>query len=98
MTFAVARIVIVTGAGPHEKRIVPPARTAATTPAEVQLDGVPRPTTRTGVAVAAGRPAAAERSVPGRGDEPAAGTTDTPAARAHRQTIRSGERRGTDEA
>src|ERR1700722_2436414 len=45
-TFAVACIRIVTGAGPHENRITPPWRTAATTRSEVQLAGVPWPTTR----------------------------------------------------
>ena len=45
-TLAVARIRIVTGFGPHEKRMWPPARTAATTAADVQLRAVPCPTTR----------------------------------------------------
>lgn len=45
-TLAVARIRIVTGFEPHEKLILPPARTAATTAAEVQLRAVPRPITR----------------------------------------------------
>ncbi|MGZ4271871.1 MAG: hypothetical protein ACXVFT_18595 [Solirubrobacteraceae bacterium] len=43
---AVARIRIVTGLDPHEKLILPPARTAATTAEEVQLPAVPRPITR----------------------------------------------------
>src|SRR4051794_8817087 len=47
-TFAVADIVIVTGAGPQAKLMMPPAATAATTAAEVQLPGVPVPTTRVG--------------------------------------------------
>jgi len=38
---AVAFILMVTGSGPHEKRIVPPDRTAATTADEVQLAAVP---------------------------------------------------------
>jgi hypothetical protein len=45
---AVARIVIVTGSGPHEKVMIPPAATAATTASEVQLAAVPLPTTRVG--------------------------------------------------
>jgi hypothetical protein len=48
MTLAVVVILIVTGLGPHENRMIPPARTAATTAAEVQLAAVPRPTTRLG--------------------------------------------------
>jgi hypothetical protein len=47
-TLAVARIVIVTGSGPHEKVMIPPAATAATTASEVQLAAVPLPTTRVG--------------------------------------------------
>jgi hypothetical protein len=43
---AVAPIRIVTGLGPHENRILPPARTAATTAEEVQLRAVPFPITR----------------------------------------------------
>ncbi|MGO9904972.1 MAG: hypothetical protein ACLPY3_04520 [Solirubrobacteraceae bacterium] len=58
LTLAVAFIRIVTGRGPHEKRMIPPARTAATTAAEVQLAGVPCPTTRFGCAVSTGAPAA----------------------------------------
>jgi hypothetical protein len=44
----VAFILIVTGFGPHKKRMIPPARTAATTAVDVQLAGVPLPTTRLG--------------------------------------------------
>jgi hypothetical protein len=47
-TLAVAFILIVTGFGPHKKRMIPPARTAATTAVDVQLAGVPLPTTRLG--------------------------------------------------
>jgi hypothetical protein len=47
-TLAVAFIRIVTGCGPQEKRMTPPARTAATTAADVQLAAVPWPTTRSG--------------------------------------------------
>jgi hypothetical protein len=45
-TLAVASIRIVTRLGPHENLILPPARTAATTAADVQLRGVPCPMTR----------------------------------------------------
>ena len=45
-TLAVARMRIVTGLGPHENLILPPARTAATTADEVQLRAVPCPITR----------------------------------------------------
>jgi hypothetical protein len=47
-TFAVALIVMVTGSGPQEKVITPPAATAATTAFDVQLAGVPFPMTRVG--------------------------------------------------
>jgi hypothetical protein len=57
-TFAVAVMAIVTGAGPHEKVITPPAATAATTAAEVQLAAVPAPTTVVGCEVSTGRPSA----------------------------------------
>jgi hypothetical protein len=58
-TFAVADIVIVTGSGPHENVMTPPAATAATTAADVQLAAVPSPTTRSGreVSTASGREA-----------------------------------------
>jgi hypothetical protein len=48
---AVAFIVMATGAGPQEKVMTPPAATAATTAAEVQLAAVPLPTTRVGCEV-----------------------------------------------
>jgi hypothetical protein len=48
MTLAVVLILIATGFGPHENRMVPPARTAATTAADVQLAAVPWPTIRLG--------------------------------------------------
>jgi hypothetical protein len=51
---------IVTGLGPHENLIRPPARTAATTAAEVQLRGVPLPMTRLGVAAGAAAGVAAK--------------------------------------
>ena len=44
-TLAVALILIVTGFGPQLKVITPPLATAATTACEVQLSGVPLPTT-----------------------------------------------------
>ena len=47
-TFAVAAIVMVTGAGPHENVMTPPAATAATTAADVHEAGVPSPMTRVG--------------------------------------------------
>ena len=47
-TFAVAVIVMVTGPGPQEKVIMPPAATAATTACDVQLAAVPSPMTRAG--------------------------------------------------
>nr|WP_238434858.1 MULTISPECIES: hypothetical protein [unclassified Frankia] len=50
-TLAVAVIVMVTGFGPQLKVMTPPAATAATTAAEVQLAGVPLPTTRVGCEV-----------------------------------------------
>src|SRR5262249_5895411 len=59
-TLAVWRIRIVTCPGPHAKLILPPARTAETTAAEVQLRAVPWPMTRVGtLAPAAGASAAA---------------------------------------
>lgn len=39
---------MVTGLGPQEKVMTPPAATALTTASEVQLSGVPVPTTRVG--------------------------------------------------
>ena len=53
--FAVWVIAIVTGAGPQSNVITPPAATAATTAAEVQLAGVPEPTTRSGCEVSTPR-------------------------------------------
>ncbi|BFU43101.1 hypothetical protein KRMM14A1004_13380 [Krasilnikovia sp. MM14-A1004] len=63
-TFAVARIVIVTGSGPQSNVITPPAATARTTAAEVQLAGVPVPTTRSGRLVSTARPAAGTAALP----------------------------------
>ena len=65
LTLAVAFIRIVTGRGPHEKRMIPPARTAATTAADVQLAGVPCPTTRSGCAVSTGPAAGRDGHDPG---------------------------------
>jgi hypothetical protein len=53
-TLAVAVIVMVTGLGPQENVIMPPAATAATTACDVQLAAVPFPMTRVGVAALAG--------------------------------------------
>ena len=47
-TLAVAFIVMVTGFGPQLNVITPPLATALTTAAEVQLEGVPLPMTRSG--------------------------------------------------
>src|SRR5688572_26125388 len=57
-TFAVAAIVMVTGAGPQSNVITPPAATAATTAADVQLAAVPLPTTRSGREVSTARASA----------------------------------------
>ena len=80
-TLAVAFILIVTGLGPHEKRMIPPARTAATTAAEVQLAGVPRPTTRDGRDVSTGRPAAGTGTERTAGALPSADAATTGAPR-----------------
>ncbi len=47
-TLSVCESVIVSGSGPQLKVITPPAVTAVTTAAEVQLAGVPVPITRSG--------------------------------------------------
>lgn len=57
-TFAVAVILIVTGAAPQENVITPPAATAETTAADVQLAAVPLPTTCVGCDVFTGLPCA----------------------------------------
>jgi hypothetical protein len=84
---AVARIRIVTGLGPHENLILPPARTAATTAEEVQLLAVPRPITR---ARATGSTAAnGDDEAPGRGRDGGAarvGGDPIPTASAPRHT------------
>jgi hypothetical protein len=102
ITLAVVLILIVTGFRPHENRMIPPARTAATTAAEVQLAAVPRPTTWLGREVSTGRPAAGtgtERT-PGadrRGIDRAVGTTQAATTRKARHAIRSDVRRGIPE-
>jgi hypothetical protein len=53
---AVAVIVVVTGSGPQSNVMIPPAATAATTASDVQLAGVPEPTTRSGRDVSTGWP------------------------------------------
>jgi hypothetical protein len=50
MTFAVAVSVIVFGEGPQSKVTTPPLATAATNASDVQLSGVPVPTTVVGFA------------------------------------------------
>src|SRR4051812_8097756 len=56
-TLAVADIVIVTGAGPQLKVMMPPAATAFTTAEEVQLAAVPLPIVRVGWLVSTARAA-----------------------------------------
>jgi hypothetical protein len=56
LIFAVARIVIVTGFGPQENLMTPPAATADTTARDVQLLGLPVPMTRVGCEVSTARP------------------------------------------
>src|SRR5580693_3265616 len=63
-TLAVCVMVIVTGAGPQLKVMMPPAATAATTACEVQLAGVPVPMTRLGCAVLTGWAAAGTGAFP----------------------------------
>ncbi|GAB3873427.1 hypothetical protein GCM10027610_140580 [Dactylosporangium cerinum] len=58
LTFAVAFIVIVTGSGPQLNVMIPPAATADTTASEVQLPGVPLPTTLVGFDVSTARASA----------------------------------------
>src|SRR4051812_43545319 len=63
-TLAVFVSVIVTGFGPQLKRMIPPLATAATTAADVQPAGVPRPTTRLGCEVSTARAAAGIAACP----------------------------------
>ncbi len=65
-TFAVAFIAMVTGFGPQSKVMTPPWATAFTTAAEVQLPGVPVPTTWSGSEVSTGRAAERDRRIAGR--------------------------------
>lgn len=98
-TFAVVLILMVTGFRPHENRIIPPARTAATTAAEVQLAAVPLPTTRLGWDVSNARPAAGtgtERT-PGadrRASERADGTNQSQTIKQQSHAIGIDARRG----
>jgi hypothetical protein len=102
ITFAVALILIVTGLGPHENRMIPPARTAATTAAEVQLAAVPRPTTRVGWDVSTGRPAAGTGTeltpaADRRAIERAVGTTHAATSATQKHAITVDARRGIGE-
>jgi hypothetical protein len=63
-TFAVAVIVIVTGAGPQLNVMTPPRATASTTARDVQLAGVPVPTTRVGREVSTARASAGTAAPP----------------------------------
>ncbi|GGK62598.1 hypothetical protein Sme01_04600 [Sphaerisporangium melleum] len=63
-TFAVACIVIVTALDPQANRMSPPLATAATTAADVQLAGVPFPTTRSGRDVSIALPSAGTTARP----------------------------------
>src|SRR3954447_3456075 len=63
-TLAVALIVIVTGAGPQSKVMMPPAATAFTTADEVQLAAVPFPIVRVGWLVSTARAAAGIEACP----------------------------------
>src|SRR5277367_3735047 len=63
-TFAVAVIVMVTGAGPQENVMMPPFATAATTACDVQPAGVPVPITVVGCAVSAAWAAAGTGASP----------------------------------
>ena len=79
--------------------MIPPARTAATTAADVQLVAVPRPTTRAGCEVSTGRAPAgsATERAPGsavRVAEAAAGGTPAPTTSVQKQPHRdAGSRR-----
>src|SRR4029450_254871 len=70
-TRAVAAILIVTGCGPQSNVMTPPLATALTTAAEVQLAGLPLPTTWSGdeasAAPAPGGMAAPPEGLPGAG-------------------------------
>src|ERR1700742_929584 len=64
-TLAVVSMVMVTGFGPQENVITPPAATASTTAWDVQLAGVPSPITWSGWAMLTGWPAAGTAAMPG---------------------------------
>jgi hypothetical protein len=70
-TLAMAVMVIVTGAGPQLNVMMPPAATALTTAAEVQLAGLPEPMTWSGWLVSTARASAGTDAwpfaLPGRG-------------------------------
>src|ERR1700742_313535 len=63
-TLAVAVMAMVTGLGPQENVITPPAATASTTAWDVQLAGVPSPITWSGWAMLTGWPAAGTAAMP----------------------------------
>src|ERR1700760_3998641 len=63
-TLAVAVMAMVTGLGPQENVITPPAATASTTAWDVQLAGVPAPITWSGWAMLTGWPAAGAAAIP----------------------------------
>src|SRR4051812_26536151 len=74
-TIAVAVSVVVTGFLPQRNRLRPPWARAATTAAEVQLAGVPLPTTRVGCDVSTARASAGTLACPaGLPNEAAAAT------------------------
>ena len=88
MTLAVVLILIVTGLGPHENRMIPPACTAAITAAELQLAAVPCPTTWFACDVSTARPLPGTGTVRAPdgdrcGTDRAVGTTQAPTTRAH---------------
>src|SRR5262245_18075670 len=94
---AVASSVIVTGSGPQSKVRTPPAATASTTAADVQLAGVPVPMTLSGWDVSAG-PASAGTPAPPAG-VPAAGPARSGgggrgSGRCRRGGIGGGQQRG----
>src|SRR5437868_14892229 len=62
--FAVRVRVIVTGSGPHEKVMIPPSATASTKASDVQLSGVPLPTTVVGWETSSGCASAGTAHLP----------------------------------
>ncbi len=81
---AVVVILIVTGSEPQSNVMMPPAATAATTARDVQLAGVPLPTTRDGREVSTARPSTGTATwpsgLPGGRAAPTAGTAAASAA------------------